>query len=138
LKNKSRIIKNTKVAGLFTVYSTSLTTPIKTYINFNLQRSLYQSVTVEPGKDIIITLIPAVKSSNYKAKFNSKDINFVNNKVMITTPLKSGTYALMTNASPVSLDIKVIANEVNNKDIINKTDNIFVKVFKFIKNIFKK
>ena len=137
LRYKSSLIKNTKVKGLFTSYSISSLIPINSYVSFETKNTLTQSIKVKPNQKLIITVLPMNDSGIFDGKFDNKDINFVNNKINITTPSRGGTYRLSTSATPIILKIQVIgSNEITY--IEDQTTNVLIKVINWVKNLFKR
>ncbi len=135
LRYKNKDLDNTKITGLFTVYSNKFTQPIKSSVSVNNKSQLVQNVKINAGEEVIVTLM-SPKGSNYKGKFNNQDINFVNNRVNILIPNKSGNYLLTTLNTPVILNISVTEDN-QFSHTVEGVSNVFIKVIKFIKNIFK-
>ena len=109
--------------------------PMTSYIIFSSKTSVSQLVKVRSKADIIVK---ANFDANAKASFNGKELVFVGDKVVITTPSKPGRYTLKVSSSPIPLIIEVTAPD-SEKIVIPKTSNtnIFKKAINWISNLFR-
>ena len=142
LKDKGRVIKDTKIKGLFTVYSNLQTTPRITYLRFNTEDSLFQAVRARPGQDLIISLLPIINNSNYKGTFNGQDVSFLNNKISLKMPNKTGTYVLSSSVTPIVLKIEISNYDVQDdyyvgERTVNLLNIIFDNTLKIMNTIFE-
>lgn len=110
LKKKGRLLENTKLTGLFTIYSNTQDVPLASYLRFNIEELLVQIVHAKPNQELIITLLPVINNTSYEANFNGEKIIFTNNKIKLKMPSKAGTYTLSSAVTPIMLKIEVSEN----------------------------
>jgi hypothetical protein len=92
---------DTNSEGLFTVKG------LTSKLTGDSKNIVYQKVVTQPGKTLIISLIPT-DNNPIIGTFNGKTVFFdKNNTTTLTAPKNPGTYFLKTKSSPISLAIVV-------------------------------
>jgi hypothetical protein len=107
LKKKPILIEDTKLTGIFSIYSNAQTTPLTTYIRFDTNEFLVQTVHAKPGQELVISLVPIINNANYAGEFNGEKVSFVDNVVKLKMPTQPGVYVLSTALTPIVLKIQV-------------------------------
>jgi len=129
LRKKPILIKDTKIMGLFSAYSMNQTVPLISYLEYDKTEVVVQKIQVLPGQKIIISLIPTINNSNYKAVFNNKEVFFLNNKLELTAPLRSGVYSLSSSVTPIVLRIQVVNKIQDDYSTTNERVNLMDIVY---------
>jgi hypothetical protein len=145
LQNTPLVIKDTKnIPGLFAVNISGLptrkidgsfdfnsSTPVTSYITYNLKTNLTQQVKVSPREKVNISV-----EGNPQATFNGKKITFANGKATITVPIKPGKYNLISPDSKVHLVIEVVGTDSVKTPVVNTSNtNVFKKLVNWFINI---
>jgi len=120
LRGKGKIIEDTKIPGLFTVYIKTDIAPLTTYLTFDPTEFLSQTVRARIGQELVITVSGTQSALRPVFRFNGEEIEY-SDKIELTIPTRAGVYVLTSSETPIPLKIHVTEDGMS--DIFSIREN---------------